>query len=115
MSQNKNTPLSQSVYTWNMELTFRVELWEWQGQGAWCFVSVPAKYYDEIKLISASPKRGFGSARVEATIGKTKWKTSIFPDTKSGSYLLPVKKEVRKSEGVGVGDNLSVTIRLLEL
>ena len=98
-----------------MELTFEAELWEWQGQAAWYFVSLPKEYYGEIKLISATTKRGFGSVRVEAVIGKTKWRTSIFPDNKSGSYLLPVKKEVRKSESIDAGEQISVKIRLLEV
>ncbi|PJE65190.1 DUF1905 domain-containing protein [Candidatus Saccharibacteria bacterium CG10_big_fil_rev_8_21_14_0_10_47_8] len=98
-----------------MELTFKAELWEWQGQGAWCFISLPKKYYEEIRLINAAPKRGFGSVRVEATIGKTAWRTSIFPDSKSRSYLLPVKKDVRKNEDLQIGNTTSVKVRLLEV
>lgn len=33
------------------------------------------------------------------------WKTSIFPDSKEGAYILPIKKDVRKQIGVDVGDN----------
>ena len=50
--------------------------------------------------------------RVNATIGATTWETSIFPDTKSGSYLLPVKAEVRRREGVEDGDAVTVTLEL---
>ena len=46
----------------------------------------------------------------EATIGKTSWKTSVFPDSKSGSYVLAVKAEVRKAEKIKVGDAVPVTI-----
>lgn len=34
----------------------------------------------------------------------------MFPDTKRGSYLLPVKGDVRRKEGVEEGD--VVTLRL---
>ncbi len=97
-----------------MELTFKSKLWEWQGQGAWCFISVPKEYYADIQRISQSPRKGFGSVRVEVLIGKTSWKTSIFPDSKSGTYLLPVKKSVREEENINIGDLIAVEIRLID-
>lgn len=98
-----------------MEIEFQSELWEWPGQGAWFFVSLPKKFYDEIKLVSTTPHNGFGSVKVSAKIGHTVWKTSIFPDSKSLSYLLPIKKEVRKSENLLAKDIVSVKIRLVEI
>jgi hypothetical protein len=50
---------------------------------------------------------------VEATIGKSKWKTSIFPDSREGSYLLPVKADVRKREELLEGDMVPLKLRLL--
>ncbi len=97
-----------------MEIEFTAELWEWEGKGAWCFVTLPVEYTDEIKMVSLGPKRGFGSVRVEVTIGKTAWKTSIFPDTKSMSYVLPIKKSVRQAEELEVGKNFFVELRLIE-
>ncbi len=44
-------------------------------------------------------KRGWGSLPVIVAMGKTTWKTSIFPDKKAGAYLLPLKAEVRKKRG----------------
>ena len=102
-------------YTYFMEITFKSVLWEWQGQGTWCFVTLPIEYTGVIKAIGASPKRGFGSVRVECAIGKTIWKTSIFPDSKSKCYLLPIKKDVRKNESIEVGDSLSVKVRIIEV
>jgi hypothetical protein len=57
-------------------------------------------------------KRGWGSLPVEVTVGTTTWKTSIFPDTKANAYLLPIKADVRKKEGIAA--NTSVTL-LLEI
>jgi hypothetical protein len=48
--------------------------------------------------------KGWGSLPVEVTIGKTTWKTSIFPDSKSGTFILPIKAVVRKKEEVYEGD-----------
>ena len=97
-----------------MEIEFRTKLWEWQGKGAWFFVTLPVEYSDEIKLVASSVKKGFGSVKVEVAIGKTTWTTSIFPDTKSKSYLLPIKKDVRRSENIAVGDVVSMKIRIME-
>lgn len=57
-------------------------------------------------------RKGFGSARVEANIGDTRWKTSVFPHKESGGWLLPVKAAVRKSEGLAEGDDVTVTVSL---
>jgi hypothetical protein len=45
---------------------------------------------------------------VTARIGKTEWKTSLFP--KDGRYILPVKASVRKAESLEEG--ASVAVRL---
>ena len=55
--------------------------------------------------------RGFGSVRVEATIGDVTWRTSVFP-MKEG-YILPVKAQVRRKAGIAAGDEVTVGIELL--
>jgi hypothetical protein len=57
--------------------------------------------------------RGFGSLRVEVAIGSTTWRTSVFPDTKRGTYLLPVKKQVRAAEGLVEGSVCSVELTVV--
>ena len=53
--------------------------------------------------------RGWGSLKVVATIGESRWSTSVFPSKDSG-WILPVKAAVRKAEGLGVGDAVEVTL-----
>jgi hypothetical protein len=79
---------------------FRAKLWRWNGgKTSWFFVTLPVGVSKEIKLVDAGPKRlGFGSLRVEATIGGSTWQTSIFPSAPKKTYLLPVKATVRKAE-----------------
>lgn len=79
----------------------------------WHFVSVPKKQSVEIKKSFGMPKRGWGSIPVAVTIGKTTWKTSIFPDKQSGGYLLPLKAGVRKKEQIFSEDTISFTIQIL--
>lgn len=93
--------------------TFTSILWRWEAQGAWRFVTVPADLTDAIRL-TAGPPKGFGSVRVEVTVGATTWRTSVFPDTHRGTYALPIKKAVRQAEDLADGDEVTVTLRVLD-
>lgn len=94
---------------------FTTELWEHSSMpGSWYFVTLPEDCADEIAAITeGTERRGFGSVRVEVTLGPTTWRTSVFPDKESGSYVLPVKKAVRSSAAVGAGDEVSVRLAVL--
>lgn len=92
--------------------TFTSVLWRWEAQDAWRFVTVPADLTEAIRL-TAGPPRGFGSVRVEVRVGSTTWRTSVFPDAHRG-YVLPVKKAVRHAEGLDDGDEVTVTLRVLD-
>jgi hypothetical protein len=68
-----------------------------------------------VKIREQQPKqRGFGTRRVQATIGTTVWETSLFPDRASGSYFLPIKAAVRRAEELDIDDVVSGTITLLK-
>ena len=92
-------------------ITLTAELWLWSG-GRWHFLTVPEDRCDEIRAHSLLARGGFGSVRVEATINGVAWHTSVFPQ-KSGGYLLPVKKEVRRRVGIAAGDEVMVQLELL--
>ena len=91
---------------------FRAALWMHTGEAAWHFVTLPADVADEIEDLTADARRGFGSVRVTATIGSTTWDTSIFPDTTSESFVLPVKKQVRVGEDLHDGEAVDVVLQL---
>lgn len=96
------------------KITFKAEVWLYPGmQSAWHFVSVPKALSVEIKERFGKSVRGWGSLPVEVTIGKSVWKTSIFPDKKSAAYLLPLKAKARQAEDIYKGDTISVSIKLL--
>ena len=92
---------------------FTGELWRWQGEAAWFFVTLPHDVTDDIDESSEASPQGFGSRRVEVTVGSTTWRTSVFPDTKAASYLLPMKAAVRRSEGLAEGDVVEVHLTVL--
>ena len=93
---------------------FDAELWRWEANAGWYFVTVPAAISDEIKARAAGPRRGFGSVRVRVTIGASTWSTSVFPDSVRNAYLLPVKKAVRTRQRVDEGDPVTVALDVLQ-
>ena len=62
-------------------------------RAAWHFLTLPQDVADEIEDMPVS-RGGFGSLRVDVTIGSSIWGTSIFPSKELGSFLLPLKKPV---------------------
>lgn len=97
----------------NHTYTFTAELWKYPGNGAWYFVLLPKEYSNEIKTLTQGwPNKGFGTIKLEATIKDMVWDTSVFPDKKSGTYMMPVKKEVRTKLQLNDGDELNVSIKV---
>lgn len=101
--------------------TVTTTLWIWttdRAPAAWHFLTIDGQPADDIhatalmRRMEGGPKRGWGSIKVRAAIGETRWDTSIFPDKQRG-WLLPVKAAVRKAEGLVAGDAVTVTIDLL--
>ena len=92
------------------------ELWRHEGEAAWYFVTLPHDVADEIAdLQETKPaRRGFGSVRVEVTVGDSTWRTSVFPDSKNRSYVLPVKATVRRAEDLDDGDTVALRLVLLD-
>ena len=80
---------------------------------SWIFVPLPMELSDEIADQTEGRAGGFGSVRVEVAIGATRWRTSLFPSGRLGTYVLPMKKPVRLAEGLEPGDVATITLTLL--
>ena len=102
-------------------ITVTAPLWLWTGEGgSWHFITIPEAEAEEFRAESLVRRGGFGSVKVEATINgpstgagqAVTWRTSVFPQ-KSGGYILPVKKEVRRRAGISAGDDVTVTLELV--
>ena len=93
--------------------SFRAPVRQWR-EGTWRFVTVPEAVSDEVDEALGDGAGGFGSVRVEVTVGATVWRTSLFPSAEAGAYVLPVKKAVRVAEGLADDAVAEVTIRLVE-
>jgi hypothetical protein len=92
---------------------FTAELWRYSGDAAWHFLTLPFEVADEIEARTEGTTRGFGSVRVRVVCGSSAWETSVFPDRKTESYLLPVKKSVRVAEALSDGDQVEVTLQVI--
>lgn len=96
-----------------MRYEIEAEVWLWTGgKASWRFVTLPAEVCEGIRRLSGPRTGGWGSLRVAATIGATTWRTSIFPDSKSGGFLLPLKAEVRQRERIATGDVVTVAVEI---
>ena len=95
-------------YNTLMEIEFSGKIWYWRGPAPFYFVTVPAPECDHLKTISGTVTYGWGMIPVVATIGDTRWKTSLFP--KNGGYIVPIKDSVRKAEALD--EDAEVTLRL---
>lgn len=96
-----------------VQIEFDSEVWRWNARtDSWFFASVPEPISADIHELPAPP-RGFASLRVEARIGLTRWRTSIFYS--GGVYILPLKKAVRDAEGIGEGDTVVIDLEIIDL
>lgn len=93
--------------------TFAADVWEHDGPAAWYFLSLPGDVADAIEAEHGDRAAGFGSVRVEVTVGTTTWRTSVFPDRARETYVLPVKKEVRRAEGIDDGSRVEVALAVI--
>jgi predicted DNA-binding protein (MmcQ/YjbR family) len=96
------------------EYRFDAELWHYEGDGGWHFVTVPVEFADDIAARAEGLRRGFGSVRVHARISASTWTTSVFPDSRRGALVLPVRKAIRAAERIDRGDTIAVSLGLVE-
>ena len=92
---------------------FSASVWKYQGKAAWYFVTLPQDLSEEIRFFSHGNRSAWGSVRVVARIGNQEWKTSLFPDSKLGAYVLPIKADIRKKEKIRESDEVAVECELL--
>ncbi len=92
----------------------KARVWRWPGDAGWHFVNLDRKKSEEIKRLKSKNSYGAGFLRIEASVGKTKWRTALFPYTKEGIYLVSIRKDVRKKEDVREGDMIDVSFSFIK-
>lgn len=93
-----------------MIIEFEGKIFYWRGPAPFLFVAIPEEPSLDLKTISAMVTYGWGVIPVHVRIGKTEWKTSLFP--KDGRYLVPIKMSVQKSEDLEVGDSVIIHLEV---
>lgn len=91
------------------EVKFKAKLWIYEAPAPWYMITVPLKESSEIKKVFGHLHRGWGSIPVSVQIKGSIWKTSIFWE-KKGTYILPVKKEIRVKEKITNGNMLEISL-----
>ena len=99
-------------------LTHTGRLWRWTGAsggGTWHFITIDGEAGEALSGTALMRKlegnaRGFGSLKVIARIGDSRFVTSVFPSKSDGGWLLPVKAAVRRAEDLADGDNVDVRL-----
>jgi hypothetical protein len=96
-----------------MRIEFTADVYRWESRrDLWCFVAVPPELSEMLRELPA-PRRGFGSIPVSVTVAPLTWRTSIFPESATGRYVLPLKGEVRRRAGIGLGDLVTVSLETI--
>jgi len=97
----------------DLEFTFISEIFLIHSEkAAWHMVTLPGEMSEDIKAFTKHLSRGFRSVKVEAKIGKTRWKTSIFPSKEREAYVLPIKKSVRTAENICEASTVTVELSI---
>jgi hypothetical protein len=89
-----------------MVFEFSGKIFFWRGPSPFFFVSLPARESRQLKEVAHLVTYGWGVIPVHCRIGRTEWKTSLFP--KDGRYLVPIKASVRAAEDLDEGDKIAL-------
>lgn len=92
-------------------LTAPLKIWT-NDEGSVHFMKLPEEMSSEVRAHALVYRRGFGSVKVEVTLDRETWRTSLFP-VKEGGYFLPVKVAVCRKVGIAAGDEVTVELELL--
>ena len=93
-----------------LELNFISEVIYWRGPSPFFFLRVPDEEAIAINNISKQVSYGWGVIPCDIKIGEIEFYTALFP--KDGSYLVPLKKVVRESAEIDLGDSVEVKIQI---
>jgi hypothetical protein len=110
---DRTGPVSETV-----SFTAPLSVWRTEGYGDIGYLKIEGAVGEAIaahelmRRLELGRRRGFGSVKVEAAIGASRWSTSVFPQ-QGGGWFLPVKKAICRAEGLEADDEVSVSLALL--
>ena len=93
-------------------IPFSGEIWLYQGKGGWHFLTLGKSTAQSVKNFMKGQASAWGAVPVLVQIDQFEWRTSVFPDKKVSSYLLPLKSSVRKKLNLSAGMRLRGNLTL---
>ncbi|HXD28114.1 MAG TPA: DUF1905 domain-containing protein [Arthrobacter sp.] len=82
----------------------------WRGPAPFYYLRVPDDVAAYIHDVASQVSYGWGVIPVTATVGATRFTTSLFP--RHGGYLVPLKDAVRRAEDIELDDEVTVRLQL---
>ena len=89
---------------------YKRQVFEWRGPAPFHFVKIPTDQSSLIKSEANLLSYGWGVIPIHGQLGNTQFTTSLIP--KDGSYLIPIKDSVRKSEQLELDDEVEISFNL---
>ncbi len=83
-----------------VRVAFSGRTWRHPAQGGWCFVAMPVEVSAEIRAHTGWAEEGWGRLKATVRVGQSTWGTSVWFDTQRKTYLVPIKAEIRRKEGI---------------
>ena len=90
--------------------SFETRVIYWRGPSPFFYAPIPELHVDELRQLARIVTYGWGMVPVEVRLGRTSWRTSLFP--KDGGYVLPLRDSVRSREQVELGDLVSIRLTI---
>ena len=91
-----------------VDVTFSGEIFYWRGPSPFHFVATPDAVTEQIATVAPKASYGWGMIPATVHVGSTTWTTALWP--KDGGYIVPLRLDVRRAEGLGVGDVVGIRL-----
>jgi len=89
------------------DISFNGIVNKFPGRRGWFYVEVP----DKLKRFLKEQRREWGMFSIKVYLNKNSWKTKLM--TKKGnSFFIAIKKLIRASEGIKLGEKISISFDL---
>ncbi len=83
----------------------------YRGHTLWHYVTLPTDIAEKVRVACKSRHLNMEHVPIEVTVENVSWRTKLFADTKTKSYILPLKAQGQDSL-LRVGEALDVKFRL---
>jgi len=94
------------------EFRFETSVIYWRGPSPFFYAPIPPQHVEAVRRVAKAVTYGWGVVPVQATVGGVGFTTSLFP--KDGTYLLPLKADLRRRANITAGDLIVVDMAIAQ-